>query len=443
MKESVDIQALFAKAAQERTQTSFEDTKQLFLASIPASSVGGASKTGLLTKKWIIMISIITTSIVVVSLLITNDGKKHENTTTIKPTSTLEQTKITPEKQVLQTVEKHSVKHKKALGSIEKLPIRKLTISTTFDGKRITIDAPALLAGVKTTRQPYRFPDLTEDETRENEKRKQKMVKAFVKQDKESYAYVPSGTILVDSQKVSIQAFIIQKNEVTNIEYKTFLFDLLLQNRKEDFLKAKPDQKKWTEIYGADMKSMEDAYFAEDAFNEYPVVNVSREGAEMYCVWFSQQLHLYTDARDEVAFNDVRLPYRPEWIYAANGGDDSRIYPWASDSIKNEKSCYLANFAPDTKKLADDGGFNTVKVRTYIPNTFGLYNMSGNVAEMVYDDKDGTRTNGTAGGSWYDSEDLLKIHADDPSPGLVEGVPTVGFRVVMTHFPRKAATQAN
>lgn len=437
MKEPVDIQALFVKAAQARTQASFEDTKQLFLASIPASTVGGTSKTGLLTKKWIIMISIITTSIVVVSLFLPNDGEKDLNTNDKTPVSLETPSNTVPTEQSVKTTEKTIEPQNKAPLSIEKLPMRKLTLSATFDRNRIDIDVPAILAGIKTTKQPYRFPDLTEEETRENEKRKQKMVKAFVKQDKASYAYVPSGTILVDSQKVSIQAFIIQKNEVTNIEYKTFLFDLLIQNRKEDFLKAKPDQKKWTELYGTDMKSMEDAYFAEDAFNEYPVVNVSREGAEMYCVWFSQQLHAYTDARNEAPFNDVRLPYRPEWIYAANGGDDSRVFPWASDSIKNEKSCYLANHAPDTKKLADDGGFNTVKVGTYNPNTFGLYNMAGNVAEMVYDDIEGTRTAGTAGGSWMDSSEHLKIHADDPNPGLVEGVPTVGFRVVMTHLKGK------
>ncbi len=29
------------------------------------------------------------------------------------------------------------------------------------------------------------------------------------------------------------------------LEYRTFLFDLLIQGRKEDFLLAKPDQKLW------------------------------------------------------------------------------------------------------------------------------------------------------------------------------------------------------
>ena len=35
------------------------------------------------------------------------------------------------------------------------------------------------------------------------------------------------------------------------------------------------------------------------------------------------------------------------------------------------------------KGLADDGGLYTVKVNSYWANDFGLYNMSGNVAEWT------------------------------------------------------------
>jgi sulfatase modifying factor 1 len=43
----------------------------------------------------------------------------------------------------------------------------------------------------------------------------------------------------------------------------------------------------------------------------------------------------------------------------------------------------LANFKPGRGNYSDDGGTYTVKVRSYFPNDFGLYNMAGNVAEWT------------------------------------------------------------
>ena len=98
----------------------------------------------------------------------------------------------------------------------------------------------------------------------------------------------------------------------------------------------------------------------------------------------------------------------------------------------NEKGCYLANaFTTDRPPCKDcpehhldsrDGGFFTVVADAYFPNSFGLYNTSGNVAEMVMEP-------GVAkGGSWEDTPENCKISSrkkySAPSPA-------VGFRVFM------------
>ncbi len=435
MKEQISISELFAKAAQEPVHTSFDATKQLFLASVPTTGTSSAVKTGLLTKKWIIMFSIIITSAVIgTSILLSGDAKKAQLSTNSLPKveqQFVESPPSTPQK----SKEKPASYHTKRDVQLPKvLPTLALTVE--LDNALIPIVAPLMSPNLdrKLNPQPYHFPQLTADEIKYNEKRKKNMVKSLAKMDKNLYAFVPSGTIKIDSQQVSIQSFIVQKQEVTNIEYKTFLFDLLIQDRKDDFLKAKPDQKKWTEKFGDGMKPMEENYFSNDAYDNYPVVNVSREGAEMYCIWLSQQLHKYTNERGDAPFNDVRLPFRSEWIYAANSGVDTRVYPWESDSITNETGCYLANHLPETGNYADDGGFDLVKVDSYNPNDFGLYCMAGNAAEMVYDSIEGKRVAGTAGGSWTDSAEVLKIHSADPRAGLTEADPSVGFRVVLTYF---------
>lgn len=432
MKESNHISDLFAKAASEPVHTSFDDTKKLFLATLPANSAASGSKAGLLTKKWIIMLSILTTGAFITALFFASNSASEPLQKTTKLTLPSEQ-----KSKETASVTKRTSKKRITKPQLPELPDGYLTPKTLdvfWNTSLIPLDNLDVQKSNRTYKEVYRLPSLTEEEKKENEKRKKEMVKSLFKMNKHEYAYVPSATITIDSQKVSIQSFIIQKHEVSNIEYKTFLFDLLIQERNEDFMKAKPDQKKWTELFGEGMKSMENNYFSDEAFNNYPVVNVSREGAEMYCFWLSKQLNAYTDERGDPAFNDIRLPYRSEWIYAANSGVDSRVYPWNSDSLTNETSCYLANHLPETGNYADDGGFGLVKVDSYNPNDFGLYCISGNAAEMVYDSEDGARIAGTAGGSWTDKAELLKIHADDPRSRLTEGNPSVGFRVVISYL---------
>ena len=110
-------------------------------------------------------------------------------------------------------------------------------------------------------------------------------------------------------------------------------------------------------------------------------------------------------------------------------------YCWEADQTLNSSGCYLANYKPlegsDSTSYKVDGGFYTVRVDSYFPNDFGLYNMSGNVAEMVYDDIK-TKSAGTAGGGWMNNEEEIKILGPDPYAGVTNAHPGIGFRVVMT-----------
>jgi gliding motility-associated lipoprotein GldK len=77
------------------------------------------------------------------------------------------------------------------------------------------------------------------------------------------------------------------------------------------------------------------------------------------------------------------LPTEAEWEYAARGGRTGTDYPWGGPYIRNSKGCLLANFKPGRGNYSDDGGTYTVKVRSYLPNDYGLYCMAGNVAEWT------------------------------------------------------------
>jgi sulfatase modifying factor 1 len=77
------------------------------------------------------------------------------------------------------------------------------------------------------------------------------------------------------------------------------------------------------------------------------------------------------------------LPTEYEWEYAARGGRIGNKYPWGGPYARNSKGCMLANFKPLRGNYGVDGGVYPVRVDSYFPNDFGLYNMSGNVSEWT------------------------------------------------------------
>jgi gliding motility-associated lipoprotein GldK len=57
------------------------------------------------------------------------------------------------------------------------------------------------------------------------------------------------------------------------------------------------------------------------------------------------------------------------------------MYPWGGMYTRNKQGCFLANFKPMRGNYIDDGGFTTIRVASYEPNEWGLYDMAGNVSE--------------------------------------------------------------
>lgn len=432
------LEQLFRSAKEQKPVHSFDEAKDQFINSLNYHGGGSGTKKMkfLFTKKWIIMF--VTVSILTSVFFVINsdtDGSHLNENVAVQSNKSLE----------LEDHEQFSFKDEfpEIVDKLKPLKKHSSVEDDSFtidyiDVELIADDTTSLYPSVDRTQEnstqddEYIFPKLTEEEIAANHKQKKSMLKALEKFDKKEYSYIPSGTFDFNGKKVSVQAFYIQKKEVTNLEYRTFLFDLLIQDRKNEFLIAKPNQALWSKLFVKVDNPMEELYFSHPAYNEYPVVNISREGVELYCKWLSQELFKYVGETKKSNYNDLRLPVREEWVKAASAEGKQLPYPWEGQFLRNEKGCYLANLKPTDSTYIDDGGFYTVKVNSYTMNQHGLYNMSGNVAEMVYDNIQ-LKTPGTAGGGWMNNPDELKIYGPDPYKGMTDAHPNIGFRVVMTY----------
>lgn len=124
-------------------------------------------------------------------------------------------------------------------------------------------------------------------------------------------------------------------------------------------------------------------YFSHPAYDDYPVVGVDWAQANAFCNWRTELLNRFRHTKGLAEMPPFRLPTEWEFEYASRGGHNTSPYPWGGPYIRNDKGCFLANFKPGRGNYSDDGGFYTVKVYSYNPNDYALYNTSGNVAEWT------------------------------------------------------------
>jgi sulfatase modifying factor 1 len=153
---------------------------------------------------------------------------------------------------------------------------------------------------------------------------------------------------------------------------------------KKEEVQIYPDTTVWIKdfVYSYN-EPMHNDYFSHPAYQDYPVVGVSWTQAVAFCNWRTNFKNSYQRKKGEPNVSRFRLPNEAEWEYAARGGIPSGTYPWGSPYLLNDRACFLANFKPLRGDYAVDQAVYTVEAKSYYPNDYNLYNMSGNVAEWT------------------------------------------------------------
>ncbi|WP_050629993.1 SUMF1/EgtB/PvdO family nonheme iron enzyme [Bradyrhizobium viridifuturi] len=167
--------------------------------------------------------------------------------------------------------------------------------------------------------------------------------------------------------------------------------------------------------------------FTASGKDDVPVTNVSWSDAKQYVAWLA-----------ELMKKPYRLPSEAEWEYAARGGTQSK-YWWGDQVQPGHVGCKDCG--------GDASAEQPVKVGSFKPNPFGLYDMGGGVDQWVEDcwhrnyqgapDDGAVWTGGDCGshvirsGSWKNDARYVRPANRDNYDTNVR-YPTHGFRIALS-----------
>ena len=259
------------------------------------------------------------------------------------------------------------------------------------------------------------------------------------------YVKVPAGYVFTNVQagvmkinnlnpiKDSLPEFFIAATEVTNFQWKEFLMYLKQEGRMEEYRDNILDTTVWRHLMAYN-EPFVDYYYQHKAYSEYPAVGMTLKQAQAYANWLTE-IYALKNQSVKIIFS---VPTKKQWIRAARGEWQTH-YPWDGKYMRNSKGAYLSNFKNyDAANIHYNTEINkyevmsmsqcmegtiTAPAESYYPNKFGIYNMSGNVAELVSDDTV------AMGGSWNDTGYDVRVESEQPA---TQPKSTIGFRMVAT-----------
>ncbi|MFD1256851.1 SUMF1/EgtB/PvdO family nonheme iron enzyme [Mucilaginibacter terrae] len=248
-----------------------------------------------------------------------------------------------------------------------------------------------------------------------------------------------------------------------------YRYDRLSVNRSgaskyiTDTVAVAPNTKVWsTDFPNSQMEVMDNNYYTNVGYQDHPVVGVSWKQARAFANWRSKMIFATVGDRSLVKTYNLQysLPTEAQWEYAASKDLKPTEFDQLSTvNIRDKKTkknvdALAVNFKQQEGDYRKDGGTFTMHVKSYAPNSVGLYNMMGNVSEwtldafspsykelvhdlnpvLLYDaddsESEAMKRKVIRGGSWKDNADLLT-----PSTRAYEiqnvSHSYIGFRCVM------------
>jgi formylglycine-generating enzyme required for sulfatase activity len=124
----------------------------------------------------------------------------------------------------------------------------------------------------------------------------------------------------------------------------------------------------WTWKIGANWRHPSGPNSTIEGKDNYPVVHIAFEDALAYCKWANRS-----------------LPTEAQWESAAQGTNENMIFTWGNDlNMLNSNANTWQGVFP-IKNESKDGFEYISPVKSYPPNSIGIFDMTGNVWELTSD----------------------------------------------------------
>ena len=262
------------------------------------------------------------------------------------------------------------------------------------------------------------------------------------------FAFIPSGHFLFgdhlrpsEPHYVWLPAYYISPFEVTNAEFKEFVDDPAGYKDDANWTEAGKHWRAKNRSHATALLTSADADFKRFGQLDQPVVQVNWFEANAFCHWLTRKI-----GGSRWIFG---LPSEAEWEKAARGPDN---FDYGLGMTISDDQVKLYNWKKNPGAEVTVVGWEETQ-RSYRPNRYGLYHMSGNVTEWTqsiyrtynrqhpyvddddrnHDDTPGERV--LRGGSWYTASiAVLYIPYRENFRPDVE-TPYLGFRVVARPIP--------
>lgn len=191
-------------------------------------------------------------------------------------------------------------------------------------------------------------------------------------------SFIPPGTVQINDTLFA------DETEISNfswMEYEYWTKAIYGANSKEH-LATLPDTICWREKLSYNEPYVQ-YYYRHVGYRDFPVVGISYEQAVAYCKWRTERVKIFLSIKKDFTHRnfEYRLPTKSEWKKLAE--TSSFVL---NNNGKNEKGVYLLNCVnplPNGDCMHPPYPDITSPVKSYEKNALGLYNMLGNVAEMV------------------------------------------------------------